>query len=126
MLRSMLLLLTSVALGVGGQLAIKAGVGRAGDLQGLLAVSAAKFFLTVVKNPLILIGIGLYAVSMVLWLLVLSRVDLSLAYPMIALGYVGVVLASKFLLHEEVPVLRWLGTGLIVLGVFLNALTAKN
>ncbi|MGQ9778416.1 MAG: EamA family transporter [Bacillota bacterium] len=126
MWRSMVLLLVSVILGIGGQLAIKMGVGRAGDLQELFAASPWRFVMTVARSPFILIGIGLYALSMLLWLLVLSRVDLSLAYPMLALGYVGVLLVSKFALQEEIPAMRWLGTGLIVLGVVLNAITARK
>ncbi|NLG83781.1 MAG: hypothetical protein GX493_04035 [Firmicutes bacterium] len=123
---SLLLLFVSVLLGVGGQLTIKMGITRIGDLSGLFMASPWYFLTAVAKSPLILLGIGFYAVSMILWLLVLSRVDLSLAYPMLALGYVGILLASKFFLHEEIPALRWVGTGLIVIGVFLNALTAKR
>lgn len=126
MFRSMMLLLVSVALGVGGQLVIKMGIGRAGDLQELLAESPWRFVAAVAGSPPILFGIGLYAVSMVLWLLVLSRVDLSLAYPMLALGYVGVLFVSRFVLGEKIPLMRWVGTGLIVAGVILTAATGKR
>ncbi len=125
MLRSMVLLLASILLGVGGQLAIKMGIARTGDLQALLGQSVWRFAGAVIGSPLIVAGIMLYAVSMLFWLLVLSRVDLSLAYPMLALGYVGVLLVSLFVLGEKVTAVRWIGTALIILGVMLTASTAR-
>ena len=126
MLKSMVMLIVAVGLGVCGQLAMKSGVTRAGDLQTILGQSVWRFAATVVKSPLIILGLFLYGISTIFWLLVLSRVDLSLAYPMIALGYVFVLLVSIVFLGEKVNVTRWLGTALIVLGVVLNASTAKG
>jgi len=125
MLKSMALILISVSLGVGGQLAIKMGITRTGDLQTLMAQSIWRFAAAVLGSPTIMLGIFLYGVSMVVWLLVLSRVDLSLAYPMLALGYVGVLLVSLMFLGEKVTALRWLGTALIVCGVVLNVTSAR-
>lgn len=126
MLRSMLLILTSVSLGVAGQLVLKMGIIRAGNLEAALAQSAWRFAAAILGSPLIVLGLAFYGISSVFWLLVLSRVELSLAYPMLALGYVGILIVSAVFLHEEVTTLRWLGTALIVIGVVLNATTAKG
>lgn len=125
MTRSLVMLLTSIILGVGGQLAIKMGITRTGDLQVLLGQSVWRFAGAVIGSPLIVTGIVLYAVSMIFWLLVLSRIDLSLAYPMLALSYVGVMLVSLFVLGEKVTAIRWIGAAFIILGVILTASTAK-
>ncbi len=126
MLRSMVLLLAAVTLGVCGQLAIKLGIRDTGDLQLVLSQSVWRFIATVVSSKLIILGIALYGVSTFFWLLVLSRVDLSLAYPMLALGYIGILLVSMIFLGEKVTALRWLGTVLIVIGVIFTASTAKT
>jgi drug/metabolite transporter (DMT)-like permease len=80
----------------------------------------------VLGSPLIIFGLLLYGISAIIWLLVLSRVDLSLAYPMLAIGYIFVLLVSLFFLGEKVTLMRWLGTVLIVGGVVLNASTARG
>jgi undecaprenyl phosphate-alpha-L-ara4N flippase subunit ArnE len=52
-----------------------------------------------------------------LWLVVLGRLELSIAYPMLSLGYVVVMLVARTLFQEVIPVRRWLGTFLIMLGI---------
>ncbi len=125
MLRSLVMLLISITLGVGGQLAIKMGIARTGDLQILLGQSVWRFAGAIIGSPLIVTGIVFYAISMIFWLLVLSRIDLSLAYPMLALSYVGVMLVSLFVLGEKVTAVRWIGAAFIIMGVVLTASTAK-
>jgi drug/metabolite transporter (DMT)-like permease len=65
------------------------------------------------------LGLFLYGLSAVFWMTVLSRVDLSFAYPMVGFSYVIVLLFSALLLGEQVSPLRWLGTLVIVLGIVL-------
>jgi drug/metabolite transporter (DMT)-like permease len=74
-------------------------------------------------NPYVLLGYILYGVSSLVWLIVLSRVEVSLAYPMMATSYVLVVILSRFLLAEEVTPLRFAGTLVICLGVYLLSRT---
>jgi uncharacterized membrane protein len=57
------------------------------------------------------------------WLFALSRASLSFAYPFAALSYVLIVLFSVLVLHEDVPVLRWVGVAFIVTGIMLVAQT---
>lgn len=67
----------------------------------------------------VLVGLSLYAVSAVTWLMALRRVELSVAYPLVATGYVIVVIASYFLFQESISPQRWLGLGFITIGVIL-------
>jgi multidrug transporter EmrE-like cation transporter len=60
-----------------------------------------------------------YVVSLVVWVLGLSRTEVSIAYPMLAIGYVVNALAAWYLFEENLSAARWTGIGFIVLGVFL-------
>ncbi|MGM9998955.1 MAG: EamA family transporter [Candidatus Bruticola sp.] len=68
-------------------------------------------------QPLIFIGMVAYALSAVCWLIILSKVDLSFAYPMISIGYVAILLMGWLIFGEYVSWLRWLGVLLISLGI---------
>lgn len=70
-----------------------------------------------VINPYCFAGLVAYALSTVCWLAILSKVDLSFAYPMISIGYVAVLLMGAFVFGEEVTMLRWLGVMLIGIGI---------
>ena len=111
------LVLTCVALGVAGQLAMKYGVGLSG--QGGGSGWAAPWRL--LQQPMVLVGLGLYAASSLLWLTVLSRAPLSVAYPMLSLGYVGVALLSRWLFAEPLSPLKVWGILLVCTGVALLA-----
>ncbi|TDB37615.1 MAG: glycosyltransferase [Actinobacteria bacterium] len=103
---------TSVFLGAFGQVFLRMGAQDLGGMQ------ARQLLLDAIQRPEILVGLGLYAMSSVLWLGVLSRLELSVAYPLGASGYVLVVVLAA-LSGESVPLLRWAGVALIVLGVLL-------
>jgi drug/metabolite transporter (DMT)-like permease len=105
--------LASVFLGASAQLLLKAGVGPAAAGRGAAAV-----FTTVIRSPQALGGVLLFGVSSAIWLVVLSRLKLSVAYPLGALSYV-VVVGAGALLGEHVPGLRWTGVALVALGVAL-------
>jgi multidrug transporter EmrE-like cation transporter len=60
-----------------------------------------------------------FGVSSVFWLVILSRIDLSYAYPMVSIGYIAVVLFSYFVFKENVSLIRWIGVITICAGVFL-------
>ena len=111
--------LISVLLGSLGQFLLKVGVTRMGGVQygggGELAATVIK----VAQQPAILGGVVLFATSMMLWLGVLSRMDLSKAQPMIALSYAFVPVLSRLFLGETVGLTRVAGIGLILMGVVL-------
>ena len=111
---TLLLLLGSVACDVTGQVCFKLGVGH--EAVGAGAPSLAY---KVFHSPWIALGVAVYAVEFVLWFAALSRTQLSVAFPFTALGYVGVVMASRYILKERISLRRWAGIGTIVVGVVL-------
>jgi multidrug transporter EmrE-like cation transporter len=115
--KTLILILVSVSLGVAGQLCLKAGMDRVGGLTGGNLEALVRTALNVLMTPLVLVGLTLYALAAVFWLIVLSKMDISLAYPMLALTYVLIPLAAQFILGEQMPTLRWFGIGIIFFGV---------
>jgi len=66
-------------------------------------------------------GIACYGISVLVWILGLSRVPVSIAYPLLSLGYVVNAIAAYYLFGEAVTAQRWLGIGFIIVGVYLVA-----
>lgn len=60
-----------------------------------------------------------FALSSVLWMYIVKHFPLSQAYPLISLSYVMGMLAAVFIFHEAVPLIRWVGVALIMVGVML-------
>jgi len=111
----LLLILVNILLSVGGQLLLKAGMNRVGSFQ---FTSLVPFFKQVFLSYYIWGGLVLYGLGMVVWLVLLSKVDLSFAYPMLSLGYILILFTSWYFLGEQVTFYRSLGVFLIILGVF--------
>ena len=72
-------------------------------------------------NPYLLIGLISYFISTIIWIVALSRVSVSIAYPMISLGYVFVALAAWFLFNEPLSPIKLLALGIIIFGIILLA-----
>jgi multidrug transporter EmrE-like cation transporter len=108
-------LLMAVALGVAGQMVMKSGMSQVGALNALNVGALVKMF----TNLRVILGIGCYAFSSIAYLMALSKLPLSLAYPMVGLGYVIVVLLSWLFLKEPVSLARWIGVLLICGGAVL-------
>lgn len=128
---NVLLLVVSIGLAVAGQLVMKSGmrsvVAKGGDLQLKDIAHPVSLFLRIARDgSLAILGIVLYAISAVFWLIVLSRVDLSVAYPMVAVGYVFVVFYSWLVFKENVRWFSWIGLALIVIGVIITAQGLKS
>jgi drug/metabolite transporter (DMT)-like permease len=60
-------------------------------------------------------------VSLVTWIIGLSRVPVSIAYPLLSLGYIINAIAAHYLFGEAVTTMRWAGIGFVIIGVFLIA-----
>ena len=112
-------LLTGVMLNAGAQLLLKAGTNALGVIG--LGADWGKQLGRVALEPHIIAGLGCYVVSVAVWIIGLSRVPVSIAYPMLSLGYVVNAIAAHYLLGEDVTVSRWLGIGFIIVGVWLVA-----
>ena len=121
-------ILLSVILAAVAQLTLKTGVDRitVNGHSGIELSEPVASALRVAKQPLIWLGLSLFAISAVFWLVVLSRVSLSFAYPFAALTYVLILVADRFILHVRVPGLRWVGVGLIMSGIVMVGLTRSH
>lgn len=114
------LVLTGVLLNAAAQLLLKAGTTAIGHFDFTLA-NAVPIGLKVAFEPHIVAGLGCYVVSVVVWILALSRVEVSVAYPMLSLGYVVNAIAAYYLFGESVNAMRLTGIGVIIVGVVLVA-----
>ena len=117
---SLALVLTGVLLNAVAQLMLKAGTNAIGAFQFSTA-NLAPIGWKVATQPFILGGLACYVVSVVVWILALSRVEVSIAYPMLSVGYVVNAVAAYFLFGEAVGVQRLVGIGIIILGVYIVA-----
>ncbi len=117
-LTSWLLILTGVSLNAAAQLLLKAGTRSVGEFAFSMA-NVLPIGWKLATEPHILGGLACYVVSVVAWILVLSRVEVSLAYPMVSFGYIVTALASWWLFGEALSIERISGILVIMLGVFL-------
>jgi multidrug transporter EmrE-like cation transporter len=74
------------------------------------------------KNPFLYLTAFLYATSIYAWFIALSRLNLTVAYPLQALGYVVVTIAAVNFLNEEMTIINWIGITVIIIGVVLTQL----
>jgi drug/metabolite transporter (DMT)-like permease len=121
MLKNLLLIVLTVMINTTGQFVIKTGVNRIGKIS-----ITENFLGTIIKaftSWIIIGGFGLYFMSAVLWIIILSRAELSWAFPILSLSYVITVLISPMLLNETFSIQRLLGTLVICVGVFLVSRT---
>lgn len=115
MVNPLVLILGAVVLGVLGQFLMKNGMNQVGAIDRFGPAALVHMF----SNPFVILGFVSYGVSSISYLVALSRLDLSVAYPMVGIGYVLVMLVSWLFLREPVSPLRWLGALLIFAGVWL-------
>jgi multidrug transporter EmrE-like cation transporter len=116
------MLFIAIALGVMGQIALKYGMRQHGAALGSAAgLGVVAGLVRAIFTPYVLLGLGCYVVSTGFWLLVISRWNLSYAYPMIAVGYIGVVFLSRLIFKEQVTPPQWVGIVLMVGGLVLVA-----
>jgi drug/metabolite transporter (DMT)-like permease len=114
---TIVIMFTSVLGGVIGQLLLKAGATALGPIQA--AGSWWQKLWSIASQPMILAGFCIYGLAALGFIVVLSRAKLSVASPLIATSYVFTVLAGNVFFGEEVPLLRWIGVALILVGVLL-------
>jgi multidrug transporter EmrE-like cation transporter len=120
------LIVGSVALAAVGQLTLKYGMTRVGPIGGEEVRSPVATVLRVAREPAVWAGLGMFGISAIAWMVVLSRVPLSFAYPFAAITYVMILLFDHFVLKEPVAPLRWGGVACIVAGLFLISRTGNG
>ncbi|NOZ06409.1 MAG: EamA family transporter [Chloroflexi bacterium] len=114
------LILAGVLLNAAAQLLLKQGMIQVGQFE-LGMANLLEIGPRVAVNPFVLLGLASYVISVGAWLVVLSRVDVSVAYPMVSLGYIVTVILGRVLFNEAVTAQRVLGVLVICVGVFLVA-----
>lgn len=124
MIRTGLLAVISVFLATAGQLMLRAGMKRIGYVGTERLGRPMELIVQVAREPRVALGLLVFAISAVVWLIVLSRVPLSVAYPFAGLTYILTVVFGKYVLDEQVPLLRWAGLTLILVGILVVARTA--
>lgn len=122
---SFVLVLTGVLLNAAAQLMLKAGANRIGPLEvqvQSLALAAREMAL----SPPVVGGIACYVVSVFVWIVALTRVEVSLAYPMLSIGYVVNAVAAYILFGEQLTPMRLVGILVIILGVYVLAASGRG
>lgn len=110
------LFLLSIVAGVSGQFFLKSGALKLGKL------TANNFFshvLGIATTPELILGLAFYGFAAVLYILLLTRVKLSVLAPAVALQYVFSVLMGYFIFRESIPLVRLFGMGFIICGVVM-------
>jgi drug/metabolite transporter (DMT)-like permease len=115
-LQEFFLFLMSILSSVAGQFFLKAGALRLGKATPGNAVS---HILSIVTTPELMAGLACYGLGAIAYILLLTRVKLSIAGPSIALVYIFTVLMGYFFFNETIPPTRVAGLGLIISGVLL-------
>ena len=109
-----------VIMGVIAQLAMKKGMNMVG-VVGLKDIFSEKVF-SIVFQRYVLVGIVLYFLAAMIWLVILSQAELSFVYPLISIGYIITAILSWFLFKENLTLFRVVGILLICSGVYLIVL----
>ena len=115
---TIIFIMASVCAGVAGQLALKHGMSQLGA-QSLNVATVTSMVGKIIMSPWVILGLVIYAGGTFFWLMVLSRVDLSFAYPMLSTSYVLVLGTSWLFLGESISMLRIVGVVTILFGVIL-------
>jgi drug/metabolite transporter (DMT)-like permease len=117
MIFTLLIALVAILLLVGGQTLLKVGLNDIGGVS-LFDGDPLGSLLGLFRTPWIILGFVCYGVSAILWLDVLSKLDFSLAFPMVSLTYVFSLVIGRFIFHETVGLDRIAGVLLILSGLF--------
>ena len=112
------LILLGVLLNAFAQLSLKQGMRTIGhfafSVENILPIGAKAIF-----NPFVLTGLLCYVISVIVWLMALSRVDVSYAYPLLSVGYIVTAFAGQMFFQEALGPVRWAGILIICIGVLL-------
>ncbi|MFC5548298.1 EamA family transporter [Massilia aerilata] len=114
-------IISGVLLNAVAQVLLKAGTNALGGAIHLTMSNALETFIRVATQLPILAGLACYALSLVVWIMGLSRTDVSIAYPMLSLGYVVAAVGAWVFLGETIPPQRLLGIAVILVGVVVLA-----
>jgi multidrug transporter EmrE-like cation transporter len=117
---ALIAVLVAIVCQVYTQVTLKFQVARANG-SVVEAMSGIAYFLELLTNPWVISAVAVSFVGMLAWLLALTKLELSFAYPLVAFTFPTIVLSSHWIFGELVSPARWTGVFLIVLGVALVA-----
>jgi multidrug transporter EmrE-like cation transporter len=115
-MKNILLILVSVSINASAQIFMRKGMLRIGEVS--ISSSLIKVFPQMITNVFLWLSLFCYGVSIVIWMIVLSRVEVSFAYAFSSLGFVFVTIVSYFVFNENVTFIRIIGIALVCIGVF--------
>lgn len=119
-----LFIISSVSLSAFAQIVLKMGMSNAKVQNDLIIASNLfeKLFIAL-TNVYVVAGVSMYLLSMILWLVVLAKIDVSVAYPFVGLGFIITMVLGFLLLNEQISGMRVMGTILVVCGVLMVSST---
>jgi multidrug transporter EmrE-like cation transporter len=117
---TLMFILAATALGLIGQLMLKQGMTTMGPLS-LSAGSLPQIVWRMATAPMVFGGLAVYGMGTFFWLMTLSRIELSVAYPFVSLNQVLIFALAWLVLGEQVSTLRAIGVGVICVGMLLVA-----
>ena len=124
MLTNLTLIISSVLFNAIAQIFLKTGMTSLAPLNA--NVSAFKTAQYIIFNPFKILGFICYGVSIVIWLWVLSKVEVSFAYPFQALGYILVTILAWMIFNEQINILRIIALIFISIGLIILAMSART
>ena len=117
------LLVVAPVVGTIGQTLLKLGMRKVGQVHLTPFSQLPKTIFQMISVPEVLLAVPLYVAGFLLWLIILTEVDLSVAYPFLSFSYLLVFLSSWLLLGEEIVSMRWIGLGFISVGLLFVGLS---
>lgn len=121
-INSFLLIIFGVLLNASAQLFLKNGTNQLGVISLQMNTALSTVF-KVAFQPYIFAGLMCYVISVAVWIGALSRVDVSIAYPMLSIGYIVNALAAWYFFGESVTASKFSGMAFIIIGTYLIAKT---
>ena len=113
-----------ISMGALGGILMKLGADKLSSVEIGSFGQVPHFLISLLTQPVLLSGMFLYFLSAVAWSYLLTKLDISFVQPILALTYVVTPVLAIFLLGEHVPLLRWVGIAVIILGVIIVARTS--
>jgi uncharacterized membrane protein len=114
-MNTIIIILVGILFASLGQVFWKIGMNSIGAIDKFSIPGIISMFL----NPVVLLGLFMYGLSTVFWLIALSRKDLSFVYPFISLTFIIVLFLSYFILKEQIGTARIIGTIIIIIGLMV-------
>jgi multidrug transporter EmrE-like cation transporter len=119
-MKNIFLILVSVSLNAGAQIIMRKAMLQIGEIN-LESKNILSYWSRLIENIFLWISFPCYGLSILIWIIVLSKVEVSYAYAFSSIGYILITIAGALLLHEQVSLLRVVGIIIVCCGIVLVA-----